>query len=314
MNERRFSGKAVTVLPANLNKPNTALPIPQFDLTKINVVQLAQDLSQFIHQPQPRSLISKWWQSKKLPYDRERIDHIISYVEQVRDLNSRITHLQAELYLSPQVLQSLLEQKIELANAQFKLQIKEFEARIDELDFNCRMREQQLNRVIIENAILGARQLQEEAKANFIKTALSKVDLSVMSEAMKSFITQIIFAPNLSGFTPLEAVEQLQKLVIQEKEANIRMQNAIARKEEYHADAVPKFTQADLSEKEANVLLQKAALQREQIIMDTLSEEKKALIEAQRIASDKEKIQTELERLNMEEQYRREGREPPGFK
>src|SRR5574341_20150 len=79
--------------------------IPAFPLEKVNVVQLAQDLSKMLDKPAPSSWLGKWFSNNKLELDNDRLSAIESYVTRVSTVNRSITNMQSELYLQPTVLQ-----------------------------------------------------------------------------------------------------------------------------------------------------------------------------------------------------------------
>ncbi|WP_319526161.1 hypothetical protein [uncultured Desulfosarcina sp.] len=123
--------------------------IPSFDLSKINVVQLAKDLSVQINQKQPKGWLRKWWVNQKLPMDNQRLSHLNDYINEIQRVNSSITDMQAELFVQPQILQYVIEKRLIEARQQIEIEVKRHEREINKYT-------QEINRDKLETARVQA--------------------------------------------------------------------------------------------------------------------------------------------------------------
>lgn len=111
----------------------SAKDIPQFDLSRLNMVQVVQELSEIMNKPNPKSRLAKWWQNKHIPHDRERIDFLESYLASVRRINQETVNLQSELFLSQAVIENTILGYTQQAKFKMELQLKEHEYNLNHL-------------------------------------------------------------------------------------------------------------------------------------------------------------------------------------
>ena len=145
-----------------------------FDLSKINVVELASSLSQHLSRPQSAGWLRRWWQDRKLPKDNARVMMLQQYVDHLIMTHDRITDMQYKLFIQPEVLNHFIvgnrirmEQEIEKLvkqheddmrriddeNEKRKAEVRKFMAEAAQLEANARLTELQgvlLHRIINE--------------------------------------------------------------------------------------------------------------------------------------------------------------------
>jgi len=157
--------KPVLIEQAEEPKPLT----PVFDLERINMVQLADDLSALLNRPAPKTWIGQWFRSKSISLDTERVQKVAEYVENVRIINQKITNLQAELMLAPSVLESLITGHFVEAKMAAELQVRQHQEALQSLDDQAEARKIQLKKAKAE-----AR--KDEAIAAIIESGLDNPD------------------------------------------------------------------------------------------------------------------------------------------
>lgn len=214
--------------------PMTQQNIPDFEKPIINLDELkvSEAVNQIKHNLNKGSspfIIFKWLDNKSMELDNKRLKLLLEQIQEAQGINKEIINLKADLIINQQILDYMLDNKFELVKKEFEFKITEYESGIN------RMKAED-ERLKIENAVLRARQIQEEAKADFIKNTLANVDLKNLSQALQSLITQVILSPDMGGYTPAEMLDELNKLVLQEKKYQIALTKAEAQKAKQQAE------------------------------------------------------------------------------
>jgi len=202
--------------------------LPQFDLSKINVVQLAQDLSRQIQTPQPKGWLSKWWTNKKLPYDNDRIGHLTDYVRRVREINSEITEMQYQLYIQPKVLENLIQGYELEAMRQADIQVAEHERQIAEINEQRKRDEEetlllkaQVNKAVNEARMVGL-------QADLLDKIITELDINNITPE-QAFVLVKALNPEASANVDFAS----QQLML---EAQIDRMKAETLKKKYEAE------------------------------------------------------------------------------
>ena len=197
--------------------------LPKFDLSQINVSQLAKDLSEMIHTPQPSGWLGKWWANKKLPMDNDRLMHLERYIVRVGAINDSITEMQYKLFIQPQVLQDLIEGYTREAEQKIERQIAEHKTYLNHIVQLAKRDDLETQKQEFSNE-----KLKQEAKliglqASLLDKIISEIDLSHITPE-QAFVLVKALNPNAeasANFGVLEA--QVAKMMA---ETDIKKQEA----------------------------------------------------------------------------------------
>jgi len=131
--KERFVAKIIE--PVKKKKTNIirAPQIPAFNLNKINMRQIAEDLSKITSRSSSRSFIGKIFSNFKLNLDNETLSRIQDYVNRVIGINESITEVQYRLFIAPKVLEEMIQGHYIEAERKAELQFEQHELEITRL-------------------------------------------------------------------------------------------------------------------------------------------------------------------------------------
>lgn len=135
------------------DKERNSLPVVSKGPTAINTidaVNLAQNLSKAINQPAPRTWIGRWFQTRRIDLDGQRIDFLCAYIEKIKQVNQMATQVQAELTVAPQILEYIIQGNVLRAQQEIELQVKSHQNEIARLDDEIQARNIQLDKARVE--------------------------------------------------------------------------------------------------------------------------------------------------------------------
>jgi len=227
------------------NKLASRLDIPQFDLQRLNMVQIAEDLSQMLNSPAPQTWLGKWFGNKKIRLDNERVTEISEYISRIRLINENVTNLQAELVLSPSVLQGIIDGHFAKAKREAELQIKFHLDQLKQIDDQAAARGIQLDRAKAEIEDLRANTHLTKIKGRLLEKIVDELNIDSIS-ASQAFVLVKALNPNANaeyGAQDAMIAEQLEKMKVENRKSL-----AQARREEYQADLEGHNVQAQIRE------------------------------------------------------------------
>lgn len=240
----KFIGRDCNNLPAL--KEN----IPAFNLSKINVVQLARDLSRQIQTPQPKGWLSKWWTNSKLPYDNNRITLLNEYVEKVIQINQSITQMQYHLYIQPMVLDNLIQgyeleafQAAELQIAEHSRKLTELEEQKKRDEEETRLKKAQTLKVIGEARMIAL-------QGRLLEKIINELDLDNITPE-QAFILVKALNPEANAAIDFAS----QQLMV---EAKIEQMKAQTEKLKHEADYQKEVSRHKRFETDEHILEEKA--------------------------------------------------------
>jgi len=203
--------------------------LPMINLDEMRVYELVNEIKNNLNKGSSSFIVFKWLDNKNIELDNKRLRLLLDQIQAAQLINREVINFKADLMINQRVLDYMLANKFELVKKEFEFKIAEYESGIN------RMKAED-ERLKIENAVLRARQIQEEAKADFIKNTLANVDLKNLSQALQSLITQVILSPDMGGYTPAEMLDELNKLVVQEKKYQVALTKSEAQKAKQQAE------------------------------------------------------------------------------
>jgi len=171
-------------MPTKADKEKT------FNLSNLNLnyVNLVKELNALLEKPNPKLLIQKWWKSKHIPYDQQRLDHIITYVEKINLANDSILNLQSKLAVNQQVLEMMIGGQLAQAERMAQLQLAQHQNELQKVADEKKGRQLQLEALEIANLKARAEINQTLANANLtslqgvlVKKIIDELDLNNIS-------------------------------------------------------------------------------------------------------------------------------------
>jgi hypothetical protein len=159
-----------------------------FDLSKVNVVELASSLSQHLSRPQSAGWLSRWWQDRKLPKDNERVMMLQQYVDNLIKTHDSITNMQYKLFIQPEVLNHFIVGNRLRMEQEIERLVKQHEDDMRRIDDENEMRKAQVEKLKAEIEKMQAEALQMKASAwiiqlqgTLLNRIINEVDLSNIS-------------------------------------------------------------------------------------------------------------------------------------
>lgn len=213
----KFIGKVV--------KPTTEIKLTDFNL---NSDLLVNELNDLLNKPNPKLLISKWWQEKHFPHDHQRIDHITAYVEKINLANQSILSLQAKLAVNKQVLEMMIAGQLAEAERMAELQLAQHKNEVQKLADEMEDRKLQLESKKIANRISEADARLKEEKIELIAWIRKNISIDDLLPHHKTMLMQAMIVPDGYNFIDLEILQEMKKYVLEQAGAETEKKRAEA--------------------------------------------------------------------------------------
>lgn len=232
--------------------PDNIPDIPVFDITTTNLAQLGKHLEETLKSKRSRWIFFKKRHNEKAILDEEYLRALIAQIQDLRDMNSVLLELNADIYLTKERLGRIIQRYREQENfvdAQGRrlaeLAEKQHYDTMQSLDDSAIERSLRLKNLALENQLKEA-QLQQinsqtgqidtatkeiGARADFIKKALDSIDIAELPPTLQTYITSSIFNPTGTQFNDFDMQEQIKEFIIRKEKA----------------EAVEKESQADIN-------------------------------------------------------------------
>lgn len=199
-----------------------ATGIPSFDLSKINVVQLARDLSVQINKEQPKGWLRKWWANQKLPMDNQRLSHLNDYINEIKRVNSSITEMQTELFVQPKILERLIEKRYAEAKNEIELQKKRHELEIKQLNEAMHKDELDTEKLRAELKDLASTTRITDLKGDMLQKMIDSIDFKNPTAEQVYMVTKI-----LDPSAPTDLGDAVKKPLIEELKRKMEQETRI---------------------------------------------------------------------------------------
>jgi hypothetical protein len=232
--------------------------LPIFDITNLNLVELGRQLKATLDSKRSGWIFFKKRGNEKAILDEEHWRALIAQIEDLKDMNSALLELNAEVYLTQERMARIIQRYRERENfvdaegrrlsemaekrhladltaiddeaveRALRLKALELENEIKQAQLEqiraTTDREQDLTQATIEEQRaqtdrITSTTLEIGARAEFIKQALEKIDISELPPALQTYITSAIFNPHGSQFQDFELQEQIKSYLIQREQA-----------------------------------------------------------------------------------------------
>jgi len=230
------------------NTAVSSVDIPQFDLQKLNFVQVATDLSRMLNKPQPRTWIGKYFNERRTRLDNEQLSQMVAYVKQFRELVEQTTNLQAELFLSPSVLQNIIEKHYAAAKREAEIQFKDHEEALKLYEHREKHRE--LEGRLVEAKIKGVETENRinETRAKLIDRIANEIDPKEINQSTAIMVMNLLNPGNQHA---IDFMTQEFLLTAKKEEFKVAIDKMAAEAEKAHGEAKRVKVQANLDEAHA---------------------------------------------------------------
>ena len=246
-----YSRKIKVEKKANLPALKDAnLPaIPTFDLSQLTSLNLAGELRQTLNKPAPSRCTFLWGgkrQLKRLELDAEHQRWVLTQINNLRDINSALINLQAEMFLTVETVTLLINNRRREAQQQAELSIKYHEATLYAIDKQMEIQDLTNDRLRAE--IEQIRTVTDAAKTRIelMKAVVEKIDLSQLPDYLKAFIIASVFNPDHPISNEMQLMDDLRQFT---------KQRAKAEADKATAEATTKKAQAKRDDVEAEVTI-----------------------------------------------------------
>jgi len=219
-------------LPVNINSQAIPSALKQFDLNKLNLVSLSKELEASLNSSAPQSVLFGWAGLKRQKLKTEHQRNILDHIYNIRRVNEELCHLQAELFLSPQTIELLIEGKRLEAEHKIQLAVKEQEAKLHALSKEMEAREVNLDhmREVVRN--LKADTDAKTARIELMRKVVDSIDLNELPDYLRAFVIASVFNPNQPITQEMSLMDDLKDFMIQKASGEARKTQAQAGREE----------------------------------------------------------------------------------
>jgi len=241
----------------DLINPNKPEEIPTFDITSLNLIELGRRLKETMHTYRPSTIFFKKRHNEKAILDIEYQRALISQIEDLSDMNSALLNLNADVYLTQERLERIIQRYREQENfvdaEGYRLAEKAEKQHADDmvaLEDNAKLRKKNIEALELQNkkleaeiAILKAKEnniigegLRDSLKRDFMQKVIDTIDLKELPDYLRTFVINSIFNPEQKIDNSLAMMDELKEFVIRKEEASARKEEAEAKERESQAD------------------------------------------------------------------------------
>jgi len=247
----------------DLDKRSSYVPdLPIFDISKINLVELGRQLQDTLKQGTSNWIWLKKRQNEKVFLDEERMRALNAQIQDLQDMNSALLNLNAEVYLTQERLERIIQRYREHENfldaegrrlseiktAQHKQELQKLDdedisrsKQIQSLDLENKRKEVEIEflRSQIDNQ--KAQREKEDIRMTLMRKVIDKIDINELPDYLRTFVINSIFNPSQPITTEMQLMGELRDFAT---ESYKRKMEAETRKAE--AEATSKESQATI--------------------------------------------------------------------
>lgn len=237
--------------------PTTDKNIPTFDLTKLNLLQLCQELEKNLQKPSSSFIWLRNRQNEKLRLERNKIDLILNSIRDLTLTQKELMQFQSETFLSNETLSAIIANKREVIKEQLELTKKKLlieHAQYDDdllkIDDDKKIRQQKVRAAELANLRtqgeinqLEASTTESKARADFIMFILNNIDvekLQKMPDTLWTYLISSIANPHGTQYQDFDIQQQLKPFLLKDADAKSRQSLAIASQTEHQTRVVEK--------------------------------------------------------------------------
>ena len=231
--------------------------LPIFDISNMNLVQLGRQLQENLNSSRPGWIWLKKRQNEKMFLDEERLRALMAQIQDLRDMNSVLLELNAEVYLTQERMARIIQRYrehenfvdaeghrlSEIAEAKHINEMKKLDDEITErqrnieaLELENKRREAEIEILKAQEDNLKAQREKEDIRMGLMSKVVDKIDINELPDYLRTFVINSIFNPSQQITTEMQLMDDLHEHFIKRAEAQTRKEKAGARKEESQAD------------------------------------------------------------------------------
>ena len=231
--------------------------LPIFDISNMNLVQLGRQLQESLNQGRPGWIWLKKRQNEKIFLDEERLRALIAQIQDLRDMNSALLSLNAEVYLTQERMARIVQRYREHENfvdAEGHRLSEIAEAKhineMQRMDDEIASRQHSINALGLENKRkeaeieilkaqednLKAQREKEDIRMGLMRKVVDKIDINELPDYLRTFVINSIFNPSQTITSEMQLMDDLREHALKRAAAQTRKEEADAKKEESQAD------------------------------------------------------------------------------
>lgn len=232
------------------NVPSIPPDVPIFDISTINLVELGRQLQKTLSAGRSKWIFFKRRGNEKAILDEEHLRALIAQIQDLRDMNSQLLELNADVYLTQERLGRIIQRYREQENfvdaEGYRLgerAVAEHESQLQILKDEATRRKKELeildaeiNNKKAETEILNTTKTREDLKVQFMKKVMDTINLNELPDYLRTFVINSIFNPNQQITGEMQLMEKLEDFVVRKEAAAARGAEAEAKAKESQAD------------------------------------------------------------------------------
>lgn len=231
--------------------------LPVFDISRINLVELGRQLQDSLHTDRPGWIWLKKRQNEKVFLDEERLRALIAQIQDLRDMNSDLLALNAEVYLTQERMERIVQRYrehenfvdaeghrlSEIAEAKHLNEIQRMDdeistrqKNIEALELDNDRRKAEIDILKAQESNLKAQREKEDIRMGLMRKVVDKIDINELPDYLRTFVINSIFNPSQTITNEMQLMDDLREYALRRAEADARKNEAEAKKHESQAD------------------------------------------------------------------------------
>lgn len=242
----------------DLEKHSENLPdLPIFDISNMNLVQLGRQLQESLNQGRPGWIWLKKRQNEKIFLDEERLRALMAQIQDLRDMNSALLELDAEVYLTQERMSRIVQRYrehenfvdaeghrlSEIAEAKHINEMQKLEDEIvsrqhsiEALELENKRRKAEIDILKAQEDNLKAQREKEDIRMGLMRKVVDKIDINELPDYLRTFVINSIFNPSQTITNEMQLMDDLREYALRRAAAETRQTEAEAKKHESQAD------------------------------------------------------------------------------
>ncbi len=242
----------------DLEKQAENMPdLPIFDISRVNLVELGQHLQENLNSDRPGWLWLRKRQNEKMFLDEERLRALFAQIQDLRDMNSALLDLNAEVYLTQERMDRIVQRyrehenfvdaeghrlsEIAEANHLNEMQklddeIASRQHSIKALGLENKRKEAEIEILKAQEENLKAQREKEDIRMGLMRKVVEKIDINELPDYLRTFVINSIFNPSQTITSEMQLMDDLREHALKRAAAQTRKEEASATKEESQAD------------------------------------------------------------------------------
>jgi len=242
----------------DLEKQAENIPdLPTFDISRVNLVELGRHLQENLNSGRPGWLWLKKRQNEKMFLDEERLRALFAQIQDLRDMNSALLDLNAEVYLTQERMERIVQRYREHENfvdaeghRLSEIAEAKHENEMQRMDDEIASRQHSIQALRLENKLkeaeieilkaqednLKAQREKEDIRMGLMRKVVEKIDINELPDYLRTFVINSIFNPSQTITSEMQLMDDLREHALKRAAAQTRKEEAGATKEESQAD------------------------------------------------------------------------------